>query len=365
MAFHAIIPAGGVGSRLWPLSRAAHPKFLADFTGAGTSMLQQTVARVAPMADSITVVTGAAHAEDVRTHVPQVSVLVEPSMRGTMAAIGLATALVHVRDREAIVGSFAADHHIADERAFRAALARAIEAAGAGYVATIGVAPTSPATAYGYIRAGEPIAGLAPGEPEVFTALEFVEKPDEARAAAYCATGEYSWNAGMFVARADVLLNALERFHPEIAAPLKALATAWEAGESERAEALARLWEPLPTAVIDRAIAEPLAREGGVALVPADMGWSDIGDFASLAAILPEAQRLHQVSPGGLPQEVITVDSPRALVYSHSKPIAIVGIEDAVVVEMDDVIFLASTQAAQRVKDVVESLNGQGLPALH
>lgn len=364
MAFHTIIPAGGVGSRLWPLSRAAKPKFLLDLTGEGSSLLEQTVARLAPLADSQTVVTGAAHADAVREQVRGVDVLVEPSMRGTMAAIGLAAALIRLRDPQAVVGSFAADHHISDEAAFQGAVSRAIEAAEAGYVVTIGIEPDSPCTAYGYIRRGAPCADMEPGTPETFSVLEFVEKPDAQRAAAYLATGEYLWNAGMFVAKASVLLDALERFRPDIARPLAELAARWNDSEDAREAAVAQLWDPLPNEVVDRAVAEPLAAEGGVCVVPADMGWSDIGDFASLATAIPAAQRASQVAPGGASQPTIAVDSPGSLVFAHSKPVAVVGIEDAVVIEMDDVILVTTAQAAQQVKDARSEAGEKGLEAL-
>ena len=262
MTFHAIVPAGGAGTRLWPLSRRSAPKFLADLTGSGKSMLQATVDRLAPITDDVTIVTGAAHADAVAALVPGASLVVEPSARGTMGAIGLAAAIVEARDPEAVVGSFAADHLIADEEAFRRAVLRAAEAAEQGYVVTIGISPDRPSTAYGYIEAGESFGPAC-------SVARFVEKPDEATAAEYLATGKYLWNAGMFVAKAGVLMDALARFRPELAEPLRALAATWEAG---REDGVAEYWEPLESAVIDTAVAEPLAEEGGVAVVPVEMG---------------------------------------------------------------------------------------------
>jgi len=154
MSFHAIVPAGGAGSRLWPLSRKNAPKFLADLTGAGRSLLQQTVDRLEELTPQISVVTGAAHARAVAAQVPQASVIVEPSARGTMGAIGLAAAIIAERDPEAVVGSFAADHLIRDDEAFRDAVRAAVETAGHGYLVTIGIAPEAPSTAYGYIETG-------------------------------------------------------------------------------------------------------------------------------------------------------------------------------------------------------------------
>lgn len=349
MSFHAIVPAGGAGSRLWPLSRKNAPKFLADLTGAGRSLLQQTVDRLEELTPQISVVTGAAHARAVAAQVPQASVIVEPSARGTMGAIGLAAAIIAERDPEAVVGSFAADHLIRDDEAFRDAVRAAVETAGHGYLVTIGIAPEAPSTAYGYIETGGRL-----GVARAVTA--FVEKPDEQTAAEYLATGRYLWNAGMFVAKAGVLMDALARFRPELAEPLRALAATWEAG---REDGVAEYWEPLESAVIDTAVAEPLAEEGGVAVVPVEMGWSDVGDYASLADVVESNE---QVAPRGSEQTVLA--PPDALVYTGHKPVVIVGIPEAVVVDMDDVLFVTTRASSQDVKLAVEALGRSGLGKL-
>ena len=255
MDFYPIIPAGGVGSRLWPLSRKARPKFLTDLTGRGRSLLQMTVDRLAPLSLTPIIVTGSAHEDAVKEQISGADVVVEPHMRGTMAAIGLAAAIIEHRHGDAIVGSFAADHLITDEEAFRAAVRGAIGAAEAGYVVTIGITPDCPSTAYGYIHAGSELTTTedsslstssvnrpqAGGEALALAVQEFVEKPDEATASSYLATGEYFWNAGMFIAKASVLLDSLEKFHPEIAGPLRALAARWDGPDREHAIEALRL----------------------------------------------------------------------------------------------------------------------------
>lgn len=367
MDLHAIVPAGGAGARLWPLSRQAAPKFLIDLTGTGRSLLQSTVDRLAPLASRTLIVTGASHVGAVRQQVPDADVVVEPSMRGTMGAIGLAAAIIQERFGDVIVGSFAADHLIRDEEAFREAVRRAMVSAAEGYVVTIGITPEGPSTAYGYIHAGsgdDDGSGLATRSHREARPVEaFVEKPDAVTAAQYLATGQYFWNAGMFVAKASVLLEALERFHPEIAAPLRSLARAWDDPE-RREDAIRDYWETLPNAVIDRAIAEPLAAEQGVAVVPVEMGWSDVGDYASLATVIGTDQLSHQVSPGGTPQGTLAIDAPESLIYTHSKPVVVVGIPQAVVVEMDDVILVTQTSASQQVKTAVDALPEAGLGGL-
>ncbi len=366
---HAIIPAGGVGARLWPLSRRANPKFLIDLTGSGRSLLQATVDRLAPLTEQTLIVTGSDHEAAVREQVPGADVVVEPSMRGTMGAIGLAAAIIQQQHGDVVVGSFAADHLIQDEAAFHDAVRAAIVSAEAGYVVTIGITPEGPSTAYGYIHASSAITGLdddgAAASPQRVPTLaveSFVEKPDAATAATYVASGEYFWNAGMFVAKVSVLLKALERFHPEIARPLRELAERWDGADREAA--VRELWEPLPNAVIDRAIAEPLADEHGVSVVPADMGWSDVGDYASLAQVIDSAELSRQVSPGGEAHTAITIDSPESLIYTYSKPVVVVGIPEVVVVEMDDVILVTRAEVSQQVKSAVDVLDFANLGKL-
>ena len=252
--FWAVVPAGGAGTRLWPLSRAAHPKFLLDLTGSGRTLLQATVDRLEPLTgDRVVVVTGAAHADAVRAQLPGLAgdqVLAEPSPRDSMAAIGLAAAVVERQDPQAVIGSFAADHVIPDTAAFESVIREAAEVAREGHLVTIGIEPTSPATGFGYIRAGEALPGFA----TALRAVEFVEKPDAVRAAQYVASGEFRWNAGMFVVRAATLLDLLAQWHHELAAGVRAIAAS--------PERLDELWPGLTRIAIDHAVAEPPQRLG-------------------------------------------------------------------------------------------------------
>ncbi len=220
----AVIPAGGAGTRLWPMSRAASPKFLHDLTGSGRSLLQGTVDRLAPLVgDRVVVVTGAAHREAVVAQLgalPADAVLAEPSPRDSMAAIGLAAAVIERADPEAVIGSFAADHVIADEAAFADAVRRAVAAARDDWLVTLGIEPTHASTAFGYIHLGEAL----PGHDGVHRVVEFVEKPAADVAAGYLETGRYRWNAGMFVVRPRVLLDLLEESHPGFAGALREIA---------------------------------------------------------------------------------------------------------------------------------------------
>lgn len=348
--FWAVIPAGGAGTRLWPLSRAGHPKFLHDLTGSGASLLQQTVARVAPLADDrVVVVTGAAHAVAVREQLPSLGaeqVLAEPAPRDSMAAIGLAAAVVEARDPEAIIGSFAADHVIPDPAAFHACVAEAVEVARGGRVVTIGIEPTHPSTGFGYIQMGAKISGVATAR----RVRQFVEKPDAQRATAYLATGEFRWNAGMFVVKAATLLDLLHRWHPELADGVRAIAA-----EPSR---LDEIWPTLEKIAIDHAVAEPAADVGLVAVVPGDFAWDDIGDFSSLASLLPEPDEGPRIL--GDAALVHSVDSTGLVSPRGGRPVAVVGLEDVVVIDSGDAVLVTTRARAQDVKKIVEQLKELG-----
>ncbi len=348
--FAAVIPAGGVGSRLWPLSQPSRPKFLLDLLGSGRTLLQATVDRLEPIADELLIVTGVAHADAVAAqlpHLPAGSVLAEPSPRDSMAAIALAAAVLERRHDSIVMGSFAADHVIPDADAFRATVLTAVEIAAGGDIVTLGIEPAGPSSAFGYIEAGEPLAGGAGRRVRAFT-----EKPSEEVAAQLLAKGGYFWNAGMFVTRVDVLLGHLERLHPQLAAGVREIAAAWDS--DARAEVLDRVWPTLTRIAIDHAIAEPVAAAGGVAVVPAHFAWDDVGDFHSLAALLtPDAS-------GGA---VVDRDAPTvfdsaagSVVIGGTKPVVVVGASDTIVVDTPDALLVVSRHAAQRVKEAHEAL---------
>jgi mannose-1-phosphate guanylyltransferase len=353
----AVVPAGGAGTRLWPLSRAGRPKFLLDLTGSGRSLLQQTADRLAPLAGGGTVVvTGIAHADAVAAQLPQLgptAVLAEPSPRDSAAAIALAAAVVERRTPGAVVGSFAADHVVRDAAAFDAAVREAVATAREGWIVTVGIQPDRPSTAFGYIRAGGSL-GVACA-PSALRVESFVEKPDAATAAAYLEDGGYRWNAGMFVARADVLLAELALHRPALAAGVAELAAAWDT--PHRAEALAAVWPALEKVAIDYAVAEPAAAAGRVAVVPASFGWDDVGDFAALAELLPDGTALRVL---GDVAGVLGQDATGVTVAGSGRMVAVLGLDDVVVVDTPDAVLVTTRSRAQDVKAVVDALRAAG-----
>jgi len=352
--FWAVIPAGGAGTRLWPLSRAASPKFLHDLTGTGRSLLQSTWDRLTPVAGArVVVVAGSAHAAAVRTQLPSVAaadVLVEPGPRDSMPAIGLAAAVIARRDPDAVIGSFAADHAIGDLGAFHDCVREAVAVARTGHLVTLGVAPTGPATAFGYIRQGGVLG--TPGAPSARAVAEFVEKPDAETAQRYLENGEYLWNAGMFVVRANVLMDLLAQYQPGLARGLRDVAA-----DPER---LAEVWPTLTRIAIDHAVAEPAAADGRVAVVPASFGWDDVGDFASLARLLADSTEHPGLKVLGAADSVLARDSTGLVVAGGQRLVALVGVDDLVVVDTPDALLVMRRDRAQEVKAVVEQLKETG-----
>ena len=352
--FWAVIPAGGAGTRLWPLSRSSSPKFLHDLTGAGRTMLQATWDRLEPLCgDHIMVVTGVLHESAVRAQLPGLALanlVAEPSPRDSMAAIGLAAAMLERRDPDAVIGSFAADHVIGEPEIFADVVREAVEVARTGYVVTIGIEPTRPATGFGYIHVGERL--VVPGAPSGRKVSSFVEKPDEVRAQAYLDTGEYRWNAGMFVVRASVLLDELADLHPELAAGLRQIAA-----EPAR---LAELWPGLTKVAIDHAVAEPAAARGRVAVVPGGFTWDDVGDFAALGSLLSNSPAVPGLKILGEGDLVLARETTGLVIPGSGRTVAVLGLDDIVVVDTPDALLVTTRAHAQDVKVLADLLKATG-----
>ena len=352
--FWAVIPAGGSGTRLWPLSRSSSPKFLHDLTGSGWSLLQSTVERLAPLTqERLMIVTGLRHAEAVREQLPTLGLdelLVEPSPRESMPAIGLAAALIEQRDPDAIIGSFAADHVIGDVEDFRSVVVEAVAVAETGKLVTIGIEPTFPSTGFGYIKTGAPLQ--VADAPHARDVEAFVEKPEAATAERYVASGEYRWNAGMFVVKAGVLLDMLARYQPRLAADLRSIAN--------NPLRLTEIWPQLTEIAIDKAVAEPAAADGRVAVVPGSFDWDDVGDFDSLASLLTGAAEKDGVQVLGDPDLVLPDDSTGVVAPRAGRLVVTLGVEDVLVVDTPDALLVTQRGRAQEVKRVVQRLKAAG-----
>ncbi len=357
---YAVVPAGGSGTRLWPLSRAARPKFLHRLSGGDRSLIQATYDRLAPLAgpDLTYVVTGGSHAAEIARQLPDLPaehIVIEPAPRDSAPAIGLAAALIARRDPAAVMGSFAADHLVGDEPAFRVSVEAAARGAAAGYLMTIGIAATGPETGYGYLRRGAEISA------GVYAVEEFKEKPDREQAAAYLATGRYAWNASMFVWQVGTFLDELRRQQPELHAGLLRIAADW--GGPAQEETLGREWPALPKVTVDHGVMEDAAARGRVGTVAGDFGWHDIGDWDTLGTVLPGSAEGNVVV--GEADDHLSVDTYDTIVAPGSgRLVATLGVRGLVIVDTDDAVLVSTRDRAQEVRRIVEELPARGRDAL-
>ncbi len=357
MKIYPVIMAGGSGTRFWPLSRKNRPKQFLALAGEAP-LLAATVSRLPPLAriDRTYVVCGPAHAAAVRRIVPRLpreNLLVEPCARNTAPCVGLAALHVMRRDPKGVVAMLPADHHIARPDAFRDALAAAGELAAQGSIATIGIRPTRPETGYGYLKVGVRIAtpGRTKGTFPASKVERFVEKPDVVTASRYLAEGGYLWNSGIFVFRADVILDEIRRAMPVLGDLLARIDGAL--GTAGYARTLKRLFPKSPSISIDYGVMEKSAR---IAVVPADFGWSDVGSFAAL----PEVR--HPDSNGNVVDgEAMVIDGKNSVVLARKdRPVAVIGLDDVIVVDAGDAVLVCRRDKAQDVRKAVEELKRRG-----
>lgn len=344
--------AGGSGTRFWPLSRVKRPK---QFLPLATKqpLIVDTFARLKGLATPkhAFVVCGAAHAPMVKKALPSMpkqNIVVEPEARNTAPAIALATAHVAKLDPNGIVVVMPSDQHVADVPAFQASIREAIAAAQQGHIVTLGIHPSRPETGYGYIQVGAELAGAAR------RVSRFAEKPDRATAEQYLLTGEYLWNAGLFVFRADVMLEAFKAHMPELSSALDVVRASL--GTKKEAAVLKREFKKMPATSIDYGIAE---RASNIAVVPSRCGWSDVGSFNAL----PEVRATDANGNVALGPSVL-VDSSGCVVVGEKKLIAVVGMKDVVVIDAGDAMLVLPKDRSQDVRKVVEALKAQKNKAL-
>jgi mannose-1-phosphate guanylyltransferase/mannose-6-phosphate isomerase len=342
---HPVVIAGGSGTRFWPLSRRHHPKQLLNLSGAD-SLLHATFARVASLAPQAHwwMVVGQAHAAGCREAAPEVvgpQVLVEPQARNTAPAVTLAAlALQQAAPAGALMLVLPADHHVTDPEAFCAALKKAALVAADGAIVTLGIKPTHPETGYGYIQQGEPLS-----PPGAFAVQRFCEKPDRERAESFVRSGDYVWNAGIFLMRPQVYLAEVQRQLPDLYAQLEPL---YRKG-APSAAALAAAYAQLKGISIDYGIME---KAGRVAVVPVDCGWSDVGSWSALGSVVP-ADAAGNVQRG----QAVLIDSQNCVAYaSEGHVVTLVGVRDLVVVHTPDATLVVPRERAQDVRAIVEAL---------
>ena len=355
--YYAVIMAGGGGTRLWPLSRKAHPKQMLRLIDE-RSLFQTAVHRLNGVFPPeriliVTVADQAAQLQEQSPEIPPENFLLEPMPRGTASVVGLAAVALRHQDPEAVMAILTSDHFIGNEEKFRQLLLAAYEVAMDGYLVTLGIAPTFPATGYGYIQQGE-LLGTFRGM-KAYRALRFKEKPDEAQAEAMLESGNHAWNSGMFVWQTDQILSEFERQMPELSSALSQIAMA--RGTSQQDEVVERVWPGIRQETIDYGIMEDAHQ---VAVIPAEgLNWSDVGSWDSLFDVLP-ADEDGNIVMGGRHVGVNTNDS---LVYVNQEHrlIVTIGVEDLVVVDTGDVLLVCQKDQAQKVRQVVNHLKQSGL----
>ncbi|NLG72246.1 MAG: NTP transferase domain-containing protein [Chloroflexi bacterium] len=354
--YYAVIMAGGGGTRLWPLSRKRRPKQMLSLFDE-RSLFQTTVARVRDLfpVDHIYVVTVAEQAVELQAQVPDIpkeNYLIEPMPRGTASVVGMAAVVLAHRDPQAVMAVLTSDHYMANEPRFRQLLQAAYHVSQDGYLVTLGIEPTFPATGYGYIQQGERLGEYE--SMDVYRVKRFKEKPDEEHARLMLASGDHAWNSGMFVWRVRDIMEEFRRQMPKLAASLDEIAASL--GTAEEKAVVERIWPGLENETIDYGIMEG-ARNAAV--IPAtDLGWSDVGSWDSLFDVI-DSDPDGNIIMGGRHVGVETRDS---LVYVNQdhRLIVTIGVENLVVVDTGDVLLVCQKDQAQKVRQVVNRLKEEG-----
>ncbi len=365
--FRPVILAGGSGTRFWPRSRKARAKQILALDGERT-MIQRTLDRLTvpedkrPLAEphDVWVITNELLSEAICTQldcIPQNQVVSEPAARNTAPAAGLAAFLIERLHPDAVIGIFPADHVITDEKAFVATIRKAIDLAAAGdNMVVLGIEPTRPETGYGYIETG------SESQPGVLRVRRFTEKPNRERAEEFLAAGNYFWNSGMFVWSAKTLANAVRQHLPETAPLLEKIAAAWDTPEFDKV--FSELYPQCENISVDYAILEPRSAKGehhsNLYCLPARFGWSDLGSWTALHEYRVGQKAADAASNVVQGSGTVVINAKGNYVYSPKKMIALVGVEDLVVVETDDALLITNRHHSQDVGKVVKELQARG-----
>jgi mannose-1-phosphate guanylyltransferase len=350
---HAVVLAGGSGTRFWPESRKHRSKQFLDLTGGGP-MIRETLDRLRPIipAERLWIVAGrkdSPHLSPASLGIPKRNILLEPEGRNTAPAIALAAAFIARLDPEAVILAAPADHAIRNVRAFRAVIRKGLRLArDSGRFVTLGVPPTHASTGYGYIERGKPFPGKVRG---AFTVARFAEKPDLATARRFLRSGRFDWNSGVFLFRAGTFMDRLARFLPEVDRRIRETVRGGERGFERR---LREAYRRLPSISVDYGILE---KERGILTLPADVGWSDLGTWRSLHEFLDSAGG--NVTFG----DVILTDCRNTLVRTDGGLVAVLGLEDTVVIRSGNAVLVCPRSRSEDVKGMVEEVRRR-YPAL-
>lgn len=349
--YYALIMAGGGGTRLWPMSRKSTPKQLLPLIGEH-SMFDTSVQRLAPLflPEQIYIVTGQTYVEQLKQEAPNIPLknfIVEPYGRDTAPAVGLALSVIEKRDPQATVAILTADHHIGKPDYFLETLSAAYEIAQSDKIVTLGISPSYPATGFGYIQQGAQL-----GESGGITYYEskgFKEKPDRVRATQFLSSGDYTWNSGMFIWKASVGMGEFKRQQPEMHELFSQLQHSVDTPDYQTT--LEDIWDKTTKTSLDFAIME---NAEDIAVIPSEIGWSDVGSWASLYDMLPQDQ-FGNCANGKVRENKIILDTKNTLLFSD-RLVVTIGVEDVIVIDTEDAILVCHKDRSQEVKQVVQYL---------
>lgn len=349
MKTYGVIMAGGGGTRFWPLSRHEVPKQLLNLSGKDR-MINETIDRVSSIAakDDIFVVTNVDQVPGMKEatagRLKEDHILSEPSARNTAACIGYAAMEIIKKYGDGIMCIFPSDHFIKDEEAFTRILKEAIKVAEGGSLVTLGITPTFPSTGYGYIKFDKSEATIDK------RVVEFKEKPDEETAKKYVASGEYSWNSGMFVWKASVILDEFAKLLPDVYSCVNTIGDSL--GTDNEAKVINDVYPTIPSISIDYGIME---KSDKVRVISAEMGWNDVGSWDNLGVLYDEDENGNIVAG-----DFLGIDTKNCITYSDKRLISTIGVENLIIVETDDAIMVIDKSKAQDVKKIVDILKEQG-----
>ena len=353
-----VIMAGGQGTRFWPLSRKRRPKQLLSLAQSTQTLLQATVARLEPLIPrgAMMVVTNNELKDPVMLDSPGVSVLVEPQPRGTAPCIGYAAVKILQAVGDVPMACFPADHYIENTKVFLENIELAVRIAREEeQIVCLGIQPTTPETGFGYIRRGDEFGKGTYGSEGAYVVRQFVEKPDYETAARYLASGEYSWNAGMFIFRPTVILKAIQQHMPELGALLEQIGGEFDA--TDEFERISPLFAAASVQSIDFGVMEKATNR--VVVPGRGFQWSDIGSWDVWAQVVFK-KAVEPRADGNLTRgDVVTVDSRDCVIVAESRFVGVVGLERTIVVETEDALLVCSVDKAQEVKHVVDALKAQ------